>query len=183
MEARGQCQESPSFALHPIFLVVSLSEPKAHHVALLPGQWAAGTHLSPPLQYWNYRCVFSCSAVSGMQGIWIQVFVLAQQIHHLLQPCPSPCTPYFLVGSDKMWLSLEYMVLCGHKYQGTSRLRLCRPGPASLALNRSQGMKVHGLCYLYPLGVEGLLQWEVTIVLKSQMDVYCQLLNFFTFGR
>lgn len=100
-------QRSVSIVLHLIFLVVSLSESKAHHVTMLTGQWAAGTHLTPPLQYWNYRCVFSCSAVSGMQGIWIQVFMLTQQTHHLLQHRSSPCTPHFLVGSDKMCIITE----------------------------------------------------------------------------
>lgn len=64
---------------------------------------------------------------------------------------PSPCTPYSLMGSDKLCIIIEACGSLGPQTPGreTSRLRICGPSPSSLILSPlPQNMKAPEICYL-----------------------------------
>lgn len=64
---------------------------------------------------------------------------------------PSPCTPYSLMGPDKICIIIEACGSLGPQTPGreASRLRLCGPSPSSLTLSPfPQDVKVPEICYL-----------------------------------
>lgn len=161
-----------------LFRSFSLTESKAHHLARMAGQWTAGTHPSLSFQHWDYRCMHSYSAVSWWWGGQNPGPHACAANSSPTEDLPSPCTPYSLMGSDKIYIIIEACGSLGPQTPGreTCRLRLCGPSPSSLILS-PPNKTWKSLRYAILI----FQMWRSFMVLMSQRNAHCCIFKLFTF--
>lgn len=67
------------------------------------GQRAPRICLSLSSQNWGYTHESTCLALMRVLGIWILLFMLAQQALYLLSCLPSSSSPFYKLGNQGWW--------------------------------------------------------------------------------